>query len=123
MASLKTGIAMNKARIFGLIVAPVMLWAAAIFILAVAIASPGWPHEWYDQDCCNDKDCERLDPDLVGISPQGFHLPNGEIVAFRDTRISADNDYHWCRYVKTPTAQVIKPEKQKTCLYVPAGGA
>jgi hypothetical protein len=92
--------------------------ALASMVLA---ASPAMSHSWYPWECCSDKDCEALPPDSVRIMPNGYFLPNGETIAFRDVRMSPDRDFHWCRHAWA-RERVIQPAGGKVCLFAPMGG-
>jgi len=78
-------------------------------------------HSWYELECCDTRDCEPIPADQVKVTPEGFITPDGQLIPFASARVSADRDYHWCKYQKNSTA-VIWPHEKRACFYAPAGG-
>lgn len=102
-----------------------LLWFAAAFILVV---SPAWAHMatptaaqpqgWsYPLNCCSGQDCRRIPQSWVRATPDGWRMPNGNVVAYDDARkrLSPDGDYHWCTIGGTFEGNTI-------CLFVPSPG-
>jgi len=87
-----------------------LCYAAAFLILCVGLAHA---HSWYDPACCSERDCEPYKGELKEMA-DGYHLEDGTVILYSDKRIrlSADNEYHICKY---PSGQII-------CFYIPAGG-
>jgi hypothetical protein len=83
-----------------------------VFALGLSI-SPASAHSWYDQWCCNDKDCQPLAPGDVVEGPAGYTIKGQYFVPYLDKAIkpSQDPDYHWCEY----------PKGVVRCFYVPGG--
>jgi hypothetical protein len=95
-----------------------LLAALSIPFATLAHNAPsGWA---YPYECCSDKDCEVLPLERVTVEPDGYHLPNGAVVAHNKIRYSPDGRYHWCRY--GGTGSLIRPSGQQVCLWVPGGG-
>lgn len=92
-----------------------MLLGVAILPARSHTSPSGWV---YEAECCDDRDCERVPRDLVKRTSEGWRFPNGEIVAFDDSRDSGDMDFHWCR-PKTADAKIIRPARKKACAYAP----
>lgn len=116
---------MRRRRESDPVVAAGIIILAGFFALAVLLMVAAWSvaraHSWYDKSCCDDRDCERLAPEKVRVTPQGYVTPDGELVPFGEARVSADGDYHWCKYQKDST-RVIHPYREKKCFYAPPGG-
>lgn len=77
-------------------------------LLAILLlVTPAWAHEWYDQDCCDVKDCYKLPVDAVieerehgmfyalWISPLTGEKIEG-IVRPENVRWSMDGNIHGC---------------------------
>lgn len=81
---------------------------AAIFICALgvsntlahqALPTAAQPQGWtYPLNCCSGKDCREIPRSWVRETPDGWRLPNGNVVAYNDARKrnSPDGEYHWC---------------------------
>jgi hypothetical protein len=95
--------------------------AAGYITLAALLYTPALAHSWYELECCDTRDCEPLAPDQVKVTPDGYITPDGQLIKFGEARVSADRDYHWCKYQKNSTA-VIWPLDKRACFYAPAGG-
>lgn len=108
-------VTMTKAFIAG------ALLAIVLFVGALAFAGKVKAHSWYDKECCDVRDCEPLSPDRVKVTPEGYVTPDGQLVPFGQARVSADKDFHWCKYQKDST-KVIHPHEKRMCFYAPAGG-
>jgi hypothetical protein len=103
-----------------MVMAAVLITAALVLSFMLALSIRAHAHSWYPYECCSDKDCEVLDADKVRVEPDGYHLPNGSVVAHNKIRFSPDGQFHWCRY--GGTGGVIRPTDQQVCLWVPGGG-
>lgn len=80
---------------------------AALVAAFVFLAPVVWAHEWYDDDCCNKKDCYQLPADAVieerayglfyaaWISPVSGEKIEG-IVRPEGVRWSKDGNLHGC---------------------------
>jgi hypothetical protein len=95
--------------------------AFATFMIALAVTTYAKAHSWYELECCDTRDCEPIPADQVKVTPEGFITPDGQLIPFASARVSADRDYHWCKYQKNSTA-VIWPHEKRACFYAPAGG-
>jgi hypothetical protein len=95
--------------------------AAGYITLAALLYTPALAHSWYDASCCNLRDCEPIPPDQVKVTPEGYITPDGQLIRFNEARVSADRDYHWCKYQKNSTV-VIQPMNERACFYAPAMG-
>ena len=85
------------------------------------LVTEAYSHSWYELECCDTRDCEPLAPDQVKVTPDGYITPDGQLIKFGEARVSADGDYHWCKYQKDST-KVIWPLDKRACFYAPAGG-
>ena len=97
----------------------------ALFGLLIFIAlsnSKAHSHEWYDKECCSDKDCAPVEEikfltDKEGRATVSVKTKHGYAegqLKHITIRPSKDDEYHACLVVYH--AAVIR------CLYVPAGG-
>lgn len=120
--------------------AALVCWCIAALFLVV-VMSAAYSHEWYDKDCCDDKDCTRVE--------RMEFKPNGDTVVYTKMfkpitlsqqwwglaaqqnayngkprlRPSKDSDYHICAVqFKYLTDAQPKVSHHVRCLYVPAGG-
>lgn len=99
-----------------------MTLAFGVILLGLLVTmSYAKAHSWYEAECCDDRDCEPIPPDQVKVSPEGYITPDGQLIPFGSARVSADQDYHWCKYQKDST-KVIWPLDKRACFYAPAGG-
>jgi hypothetical protein len=96
---------------------PILAGVAAA-LLTYFFASPAKSHDWYDKECCDVRDCKPLLPEQVKVVPEGYITPDGELIRHNETRISLDQDYHWCKYQPDST-KVIQPYTKKKCFYIP----
>lgn len=103
-----------------------LLLACAVAVIAVAsCAAPARAHSFYPYECCSDQDCWPMgkgerEPDPV-LTPQGWRLHDGEIVAFAETRPSPDGRFHVCRRGGAAEGAVIRPGRP--CLWAPPQGS
>jgi hypothetical protein len=71
---------------------------AALFCWAMAIVTIAKAHNWYDWDCCHERDCfEVAREDVVEIEGGWKYLPTGN--EFKDPkkiRLSRDGKFHVC---------------------------
>lgn len=51
--------------------------ACAVFISALLLIDPVDAHSWYDEECCDGKDCHPVDCDAISEEPDGFHWHYG----------------------------------------------
>ena len=91
-------------------------------IAFLLLSGPAAAHSWYPLECCSEKDCEMLAAAELQRDDTSWILPNGERIPFEAARKSLDEQFHWCRYVSSPAAPVIKPTGKAPCLFVPEGG-
>lgn len=102
------------------VVALVLLLLAAVVALGLLVGG-AWAHSWYDRTCCDVSDCSPLPPDAVQVTPQGYRLPNGQLLPFARARVSMDRDYHWCR--RSSSSPLIEPYGEQACFYAPGSGS
>lgn len=84
-------------------------------IALLMLSSPALAHDWYDVDCCHDRDCYALADGSVTATSRGWLIrATGEIIPFGDARErrSRDSRFHMCQ---------PKPGHTR-CLYVPPFG-
>lgn len=90
--------------------------AVFISLLSTQADSHKAPTGWfYPTNCCSNKDCREISS--VTEKPDGYHVPNGEIIGYLDKKIkdSPDGMYHWCTALGLDTGETI-------CLFVPPRG-
>lgn len=87
------------------------LWAAPA---AAHQAPTGWS---YPLNCCANNDCREVAATAVAERPDGYHVPSGEVVGYRDARVkeSPDGALHWCTVAGTDAGKTL-------CLFVPPRG-
>ncbi|MGL5447461.1 MAG: hypothetical protein ACRDBL_09145 [Rhabdaerophilum sp.] len=104
----------------------VLIIALALALFGLVSAGRAKAHSFYPYECCHDQDCWPMgrgerEPDPV-LTPQGWRLFDGEIVAFADTRPSPDGRFHVCRKGGAAEGAVIRASG-KPCLWVPPQGS
>jgi len=95
-----------------------MMWACLILILIAIGINAASAHEWYDYECCSDKDCRAVIPgDALKVNKQGYVI-YGTLIKFDDKRIrkSKDQDFHVCTVVDEIGHPYVR------CLYEPTTG-
>jgi len=77
--------------------------------------SPAMAHDWYDADCCHNRDCHALADGAVTATSKGWLIrETGELIPFGDARERRSQDSHFHR---------CEPKAGRTrCLYVPPFG-
>ena len=94
-------------------------------ILGLA-STPAFGHSFYELECCSERDCWPAGKDADAkepeprVTPRGYVLHDGTVVAFRDARPSPDGRYHVCRRLGELTGDLIRVGP-RACLYVPQG--
>lgn len=106
--------------IVAMVAALVLILLAAVVALGLLIGQ-AMAHSWYDRTCCDISDCSPLPPDAVQVTPQGYRLPNGQLVPFARARVSMDRDFHWCR--RSSSSPLIEPYGEQACFYAPGSGS
>lgn len=86
----------------------------------LAFSKPAHAHSWYDNSCCNERDCYPISADEVEALPNGdwrvkatgdlFSGPHGKSLSH--VRFSPDGQFHRCSWNADRKASSI-------CLYVP----
>ena len=84
----------------------VVMGALLIFLYSVKITvAHDNPTDWIGQEkrtnaagalCCGKGDCFPFTVDQVGVMPDGYHFPDGEIVPFGKAAPSTDHFYWKC---------------------------
>lgn len=85
-------------------------------VLLMLLSTPARAHDFYEYDCCSDRDCAPVDRATVVEGPNGYEVPSlGLTVPYGDSRhrVSQDGDYHLC--VSPNTGRLL-------CIYAPLGG-
>lgn len=96
-----------------------LIAALAMAMVYVVVGEAGAhqaPTGWvYPIACCSNQDCREVGDAHVVESVDGYHVPSGEVVAYRDRRVrnSPDGRYHWCTSAGSDDGRTI-------CLFVPA---
>lgn len=97
--------------------------AVAIAALCLfAYVPKALPHDWYEYQCCSDKDCRPIPFEAVTITKDGYRVPSGEVIPFGSRKIrptppeDPQQRYHWCTVAGSNKGGTL-------CLYVPQGGA
>lgn len=89
-------------------------------MLSSCIAQPLMAHDWYDYDCCSNKDCSPIEQDRLKFTDEGIVVPSGEVIPYDDKRIRPtprdQEGFHWCRYMEPGEATGT------ICLYIPDMG-
>lgn len=81
-------------------------------------------HSWYDTECCGEKDCHVYPTENVHVTPRGYQLADGEIIAFVKARVSKDQDYHRCDYDPRFIMGIGEGENSHVrCFYAPRGNS
>jgi hypothetical protein len=73
----------------------------ALVLATVLVFAWSWQalaHSWYELECCETRDCVAIPADQVKVTPDGYVTPDGQLIPFASARVSADLDYHWCKY-------------------------
>ena len=100
----------------------IVIGISAALVIIGGIVSQARSHDWYDQECCSDKDCAPVEEvkffqDEAGNASVSvrtkFGFAEGQLKHI-SIRPSKDDEYHAC--IITYHAAFIR------CLYVPAGG-
>lgn len=102
-------------------------WILALLFLT----SPALAHEWYDYDCCDNRDCYQLRDGSVKVTPMGYQLDYVSRDGFHVRRLinygaavvrtSQDQHYHACEAFVYKGDKIV--DKFVRCLYVPGGDA
>lgn len=93
-----------------------LICLALALLLAIMAPRPGYPHGWYDPECCSDSDCKPLPAGaVVQPVPGGYEItptPGDSPIFFTREKVkpSKDGYFHGC----------IGPTGIAYCLYVPA---
>ena len=91
-----------------------IVWLGLILMLGINGAPA---HDWYDFECCADKDCEETTA-VIEIRGGYFVVETREWFGPRDPKVrrSRDQDYHRCRMTDNEGLARTR------CLYVPQPG-
>lgn len=86
-------------------------------------------HSFYPWECCSDQDCwpmgdaaDAREPE-PSVTPSGWRLADGEIVAYAAARSSPDGRFHVCRKGGRADGAAIRPPGKAVCLWVPMGAS
>lgn len=79
-------------------------------------------HDWYEKDCCHDRDCAPLADGSIVETKHGFIVPSGELILYGDFRLKQSRDYrfHWCRLAGEGGRHPQERVTMTLCLYVPS---
>ena len=106
------------------------LFAAGIIWLGLFRFADAFAHDWYDQDCCNNRDCREAHPDEVVERDGGYWIESSqEHFAYDNPRVrpmSPDGKYHVCQWkeVRHYGQNFSTVGKVYTrCLYTPSPGS
>lgn len=93
---------------------------SAIFgIFCSVVASCAEAHEWFPQECCEDRDCYKAIAGEVSVGPGGYYvLPDGTLISPIDPKVRFGNlttDFYVCRSYKKMTNPV-------KCIFPPGAG-
>ncbi|MFB2553354.1 hypothetical protein [Ensifer soli] len=99
--------------VFGLGLGKILaaLW---LFLMPAAFAHDA-PAGWsYPLSCCSGYDCRPVRGASVKEGADGYTVPSGEIVRYRDARVrdSPDGEFHWCTIGGKDDGRTI-------CIFVP----
>lgn len=93
----------------------------ALAILATAVLAHDNPENWIGiekrknadgQMCCGNDDCLRYEPDQVKVMPDGYHFPDGDVIAFGKAAPSIDHWFWKCRW-----------QGEVKCVFAPLGAS
>jgi len=97
-----------------------------VLLFVFAVASRGNAHSWFPWSCCSDLDCfeigEGKSEPNPSVTPQGWQLYDGTVVPFSEARPSPDGKFYVCRKQGKSDGDVIHPQGEKPCLWVPQMG-
>lgn len=102
----------NLAKFIAFLAVATLLSAA----IGLVVMDDAEGHEFYETDCCNDRDCAPAAPGDVVEGPNGYEIKSlGITVPYNDEKVrqAPDGQFHICA---TPTM------KHFLCLYVPGRG-
>jgi hypothetical protein len=98
-----------------------ILLVIATLIATSAVAHDN-PENWIGQEhrqnalgqyCCGENDCHAFTVDEVTVMPDGYHFPDGEIIAFDKAAPSIDHFFWKCAWGV--------PKKETKCVFAPLG--
>jgi hypothetical protein len=98
-----------------------ILLVIATLIATSAVAHDN-PENWIGQEhrenalgqyCCGKNDCHAFTVDEVTVMPDGYHFPDGEIIAFGKAAPSIDHFFWKCAWGV--------PKKETKCVFAPLG--
>ena len=73
-----------------------------IILLAATIIDEAQSHEWYENRCCNEKDCREAAPGDVEVTPEGYRIHSLNLtVPYRSEKVRfppPDGRYHICTH-------------------------
>lgn len=99
-----------------------VLLAIAIATARSAVAHDN-PENWIGKEhrqneagqyCCGQNDCHAFTADQVKVMPDGYHFPDGEVIAFDKAAPSRDHLFWKC---------VWGIPKQTKCVFAPVEGS
>lgn len=97
------------------------MFLAVSWLVGYLVVSPALSHDFYDIECCSDKDCTPIAHTAVSATPEGWYIAEtGETVRYKeDKRLkqSPDGNFHWC--ARPPG---YMRSLRTICLYVPPMG-
>lgn len=97
----------------------------ALTLALLLVASPAVAHEFYEKDCCDDKDCRPAVEGDVRETTEGYVIDSMKItVPYGDKRLrySPDGKFHVCPFsaIGIGTGSAITSRLDTRCLYVPS---
>lgn len=95
-----------------------------MLVLAASLLPVTWSsslsHDWYDYDCCSDKDCRQLLESEIHITEDGYLVETNHWLVPFDSKLlrtSKDGKFHGCfRAGDDRKGELL-------CLYVPSQGS
>lgn len=88
-----------------------VIFIASVLLLILLGSFSVLAHEWYDSECCHEKDCREVESAELVFTPSGYKIGQW-FFPWDDGRIrrSKDNKFHICILGQDPI-----------CLYRPEG--
>lgn len=106
-------------------------WATASLLICLLSCGPkeSLSHDWYDRECCSDRDCRPANPGEVIEKDGGYWIESSkEHLKYDNPKVrhtSQDNQFHLCQWQdqrQISRNYHIPGSTLTRCLYVPNVG-
>lgn len=94
--------------------------------LIAILSTPASAHDWFDRDCCSDRDCRIADPGEVVVRRDGVHVQTKDGVSTvlsitsPKVRPTLDRENRPAVCLMKPVVPATPP--LLTCVYIQTGG-